>query len=216
MQQTQGDHQLDQFGNILTVTGLGLDTEISFYTNGHLATRVDDQQDETTAEFLVTRVTDIDGTDFEMYCPDGLPIHYDTNVEGAHLNFGYQFHKISPTSGFTGGTMLTVHTTGFGEAFTLSNLALAYHAGGDNWIDFCFDFEWLDINTGKMTCRHDASIYPTSASYITLRHTWHRNSRFNCWNNNDIDNCHYHAAEKGISIDSANVKGSPTNIISVS
>ena len=83
---------------MVTVTGLGLDTEIAFYTDGHYTTRIDDQLDETTAQFFTTSVGDVwqGGTDFEMYCSDGLPVHYDTNVEAWWVAFGYSFYKVTP------------------------------------------------------------------------------------------------------------------------
>ena len=93
--------QENQFGNLITITGLGLDNEISFYTDGHYTTRTDDQQDESTAQFFATRVGDpwLGGTDYEMYCSDGLPVHYDTKVEAAWIYFGYSFYKITPSVG---------------------------------------------------------------------------------------------------------------------
>jgi hypothetical protein len=152
-----------------------------------------------------------------MYCPDGLPVHYDTNVEAANLQFGYSFYKITPSVGFSGGTLLTIHTSGFGEGFDLSDFTLAYYVGTPDWTDFCFDLEWFDIDKGMMTCRHDSSIYPTSSARVALRHTWHTGSRFNCYNANSIpDNCNYHADEKGISIDSVEISGSPANTMALS
>ena len=71
------------------------------------------------------------------------------------------------------------------------------------------------MKTGQMTCRQNSSIYPTVGAYVTMRHIWNTNDQFNCWNPSDNSYCYYHA-EKGISIDSVEIKGSPANIMALS
>jgi hypothetical protein len=88
---------------------------------------------------LATRVFDEKYPSLELYCSDGLPINYNTQVESSNQRLGYGFHGISPTDGFTGGTLLTVHTRGFGKNTDVSGAALAYYDGNE-YEDFCTNF----------------------------------------------------------------------------
>lgn len=88
----------------------------------------------------MTRVHDSERPFVEVFCKDGLPVNYNTKVEqGNDQWLGYSFYKVTPSEGFTGGTLLTIHTTGIGKDTDISGAALAYH-DGDDYVDFCTNF----------------------------------------------------------------------------
>ena len=90
MQATEG------LGNTITLTGEGFDSEATLLVDGFEATLLSVEEDGTQIKFLVTRVNDQETPSFQVFCGDGLPVGYDTNVEQSRQWLGHQFHGISP------------------------------------------------------------------------------------------------------------------------
>jgi hypothetical protein len=203
-----------KFGNLFTITGSGFTAETSLLTDGFEAQLIEHSDD--TAVFLSTGVKDQSEPDIEVFCADGLPTNYDIQVESSRQYLGYTFYKITPTIGYTGGTLLTIWTTGIGTDTDVSQASLAYYDDPNAaWVDFCFDFEW--DSSGRLTCRHDGSTYPETAERMTITNYANTGHRLWCDNGETEtgydDNCFYHAAEKGVSINSVTISGSPANIM---
>ena len=68
-----------KFGNLFTITGSGFTAETSLLTDGFEAQLIEHSDD--TAVFLSTGVKDQSEPDIEVFCADGLPTNYDTQVE---------------------------------------------------------------------------------------------------------------------------------------
>ena len=108
----------------LTGSGFGSDSEgIELYIDGVLQTVVEVDDDEVI--FTVVDMLDETSDDIQIYFADGLPAGYTTITS---LTVTPTLVSISPSSGSSGGTLLTVTGTGFGTNTAGLNLL---HAGNE-------------------------------------------------------------------------------------
>ena len=75
--------------------------------------------DDTVATFTLIDILDQDSADVQIYFDDGLPTGY---TDFTSISVEPTLVSISPSSGSSGGTLLTVSGTGFGTATESLNL----------------------------------------------------------------------------------------------
>lgn len=80
----------------------------------------------TSATFAITEALDETTSDMRIYFNDGLPYDFDSHTTATMVP---TLVSISPSSGSSGGTLLTVTGTGFGINTQLVNLV--HTASGD-------------------------------------------------------------------------------------
>lgn len=83
MQATEG------LGNTITLTGTGFDADAILLADGFATTLLSVEEDGTQIKFLVTKVNDQEKPFFQVFCGDGLPVGYDSNVEQSNQWLGH-------------------------------------------------------------------------------------------------------------------------------
>ena len=107
---------------VITATGSGFpDTPeaISLYVDSVLQDTLEVSEGEAT--FTVADMLDETSTDVRIYFEDGLPTGYDSFTS---ITFEPTLVSISPSSGSSGGTLITATGTGFGANTADVNLVL--------------------------------------------------------------------------------------------
>ena len=110
-------------------SGFGEDTDaVELYIDGALQTVVSCA--DTVATFTLGGMLDETSSNVQVYFPDGLPTGY---TEVASLTVAPTLVSVSPATGSSGGTLLTITGTGFGTATEGVNLLQG--AGGTEICD---------------------------------------------------------------------------------
>ena len=157
-------------------TGLGTDTaEIEFYIDGVVQTVL--EAADTSATITITDMLDEYSSDVQIYFPDGLPTGYS---DFASVSVVPTLVSISPSTGSSGGTLITVTGTGFGANTEGINLT-----HGPSGTDICLEVNV--IGYGTFTCLTTA-MEINSGEQLTLKTA---SGSYSCGNTLSPDSCNY-------------------------
>ena len=157
-------------------TGLGTDTTaIEFYVDGVAQTVL--TAADTTATIMISEMLDETSSDVQIYFADGLPTGY---ADYLSVTVVPTFVSISPATGSSGGTLITVTGTGFGTS--TEGVNLTHEISGT---DICEEVNMTGY--GTFTCLTTAMEIVTGDS-ITLKTT---SGSYSCGNTETPDECNF-------------------------
>jgi hypothetical protein len=155
-------------------TGFGVDTSaIEFYVDGVAQTVL--TAADTTATVTITDMLDETSSNVQIYWTDGLPTGY---ADFASLTVVPTVVSISPSTGSSGGTLITVTGTGFGTSTEDVNLI-----DENSDTEICEEVKM--ISYGSFTCLTKA-MEITAGDVITLKTA---SGAFSCGNTATPDEC---------------------------
>jgi len=178
-------------------TGFGDDTSvIEFYVDGVAQTVL--TAADTTATVTITEMLDETSSDVQIYFTDGLPTGY---ADFTSLTVVPTLVSISPSTGSSGGTLITVTGTGFGTS--TEGVNLTHDTSGT---DICDEVNM--ISPGTFTCLTTA-MEITAGDSITLKTA---SGSYSCGNTQTPDDCTYEQLDASSPVVSAATVSSSSTI----
>ena len=180
-------------------TGFGADTAgIEVYIDGVVQTVL--TAADTTATVTVDEMLDETSSNMQIYFTDGLPTGYSDFTSVTVIP---TLVSISPSTGSSGGTLITVTGTGFGTS--TEGVNLTHETSGT---DICEEVYMTGY--GSFTCLTTA-MEITSGDALTLKTA---SGSYSCGNNGAPDDCNYEQLDASSpAITAASVSDSSTIII---